>query len=541
MAFEEPELGGAAEQAIGPYLHAVRRRWRLVALITLIAVGIAVITVERTGGSYSASASILVTPLPQGDPGFVGIGTVVETGDPARTVQTAAALIDTPDAAAAAAKRLGRPWTAQSVLQAVAVTPRGASDVLAVTGQATSPGSAQRLANVFAEAAVGYRAAVVQAQILASITQLETRLTALRAAPASSPEPATLATAIEQLRAVQGTGREPTLSVSQTAGSATQNGASRALILLLAIVGGFALGSIAALGVETFGAPVRDREEITKLYPAPVLAVLESIGGRRKRHGIPPWLLPPSVFEQLRMLRVQLSLATGGPVIMVTSAGAGDGNTTVAAALAAAFAQAGKEVALIDLDLRKPDLPKLLGLGFDSRASSGKQEPLGPSLAVPELPGVRVMTAPTGNIEDFETLVDRLPLLLDDAKGISDIVIIDTAPVGEVSEALRISPLCDQIVFVARPRHTDRRRLVLARDLLLRAGSPLGGLVLVGKETGLPRSDQSYEYAMKLPIQNGKSSRRGSSNEAPVPADRDRELQAHLSGLVGPGRARKQK
>lgn len=526
MAFEpagEPARSAPSEQAIGPYLHAVRRHWRLVALITLVTVVAAAITVQSVGANYSASASVLVTPLPLGDAGFVGIGTVVDTGDPARTVQTAAALIDTPAAAAAAAKKLGLPWTTQSVLQAVNVTPLGASNVIAVTAQASSAVAATRLANAFAIDAVRNRAMVVQAQIQASINQLEGRLTALRSTRSASPEIQTLAASVDQLTAVQGTGREPTLSVSQTAGSATQGGASRTLVLLLAIVGGFALASIAALGLETFGGSVRDREEIARLYPAPVLAALPSISRRRKQYGTPPWALPAEAFEQVRMLRAQLSSSTAGDVIMVTSAGAGDGKTTVAAALAAAFAEAGREVILMDLDLRKPNLPKLLTVDGAKANGSGLQH-LVPK-AVPKLPGVWVMPAPTGDIAGFETVVHRLPQLLAQARRSADVVIIDTAPVGEVSEALEIAQVCDQVVFVVRPRHTDRRRLTLARDLLQRAGAPMVGLVLVGKETGLPRGDQSYAYAMSHPSRNGRSSRKAPSRVASVPADDGDELE----------------
>jgi hypothetical protein len=48
---------------------------------------------------------------------------------------------------------------------------------------------------------------------------------------------------------------------------------------------------------------------------------------------------------------------------------------------------------------------------------------------------------------------------------------------------------------VARPRHTDRRRLMLARDLLHRADAPLAGMVLVDRDAGGPRGYYSYGYS----------------------------------------------
>src|ERR1700761_5393575 len=96
----------SAEQAIGPYLRAIRRHWKLVVAVTLLAGVIAGYTASHGGKTYQASSSILVSPLPEGQSSTLGIDTVVDTGDPARTIQTAAALIDTQQAAQAAAKIL---------------------------------------------------------------------------------------------------------------------------------------------------------------------------------------------------------------------------------------------------------------------------------------------------------------------------------------------------------------------------------------------------------------------------------------------------
>jgi Mrp family chromosome partitioning ATPase/capsular polysaccharide biosynthesis protein len=524
-------LSVSAEQAVGPYLRAVRRHWRLVAAVSLLAVVIAGVTIYRIGSTYTTTASILVTPLPEGDAGFVGIGTVVDTGDPGQSVQTAAALIDNHPGAQAAAKQLGRPWTESSVFEAVTVAPEGASNVVDITATASTATEAQRVANAFTTDALAYRAAIVQGEIARSIAALQAELDQVHTSASSPAETQTLATSISQLKSAKGTGGEPTLSLAQSAPLPTgPNGASKELILFLALVGGFALGSVAAVGLETFSRPVRDREEIAAIYPLPVLAALPLVAGRRRTHGTPPWALPADVFEQLRMLRVQLSLAPEGRVIMVTSAGAGDGKTTVAAALAAAFAEADQSVILLDLDLRKPDLRRLLGVdeavepeGLSPRA------PAGVPVSVPKLPGVRVFPTPRGDMSTVETLVQRLPLLIAQARRAADFVVVDSAPVGEVSEALRIAAICDQVVFVARPRHTDRRRLTLARDLLERAGRSPVGMVLVGKETGMPRGDHGYAYSMSpmsALVSNGahRSGKR-SPAAAPLPADDEPALE----------------
>jgi Mrp family chromosome partitioning ATPase/capsular polysaccharide biosynthesis protein len=500
MAFdyapEEPVSLAAAEQAIGPYLRAVKRYWLLVVLVGILAAAMAAVTVARAGKTYQATASVLVTPLPQGSSELPGVPTVVDTGDPARTMQTAASLLDTPQAAQVAARRLGRPWSQAGVMAAVAVTPLGASNVLAVTGQAASAADSARVTNAFATAALNYRAAVVQQSLAAEITVLHTRLGALAGAQ-NSAEAQALAGQIAQLRLLQGSGREPTMSVSELAvAPGGPSGASTALVVLLALVGGLILGSVAALGIEMFSHPVRDREELLSIFELPTLASLPRMSGRRRRE-LPPWELDSIGFEQIRMLRVQLSL-DGGPVIMLTSAGAGDGKTTVAAALAASFAEVGSSVALIDLDIRKPDLTRVLGVR--SIGVTHGQGPRPVPLKIPELPRVQLLPAPAGNLAAFERILGQLPTMLAEARKISDVVIIDTAPVGEVSETLRIAAHVDQVVFVARPRHTDRRRLQAARDMLRRAGAPVVGMVVVGEDPGSLRGDYAYRYSAELNI-----------------------------------------
>jgi Mrp family chromosome partitioning ATPase len=493
----------SAEQAVGPYFRAIRRHWILVAVVTVLAGLIAAYTVSRGGKTYQATASILVSPLPAGATSTLGIGTVVDTGDPARTIQTAAALIDTQQAAQATARALGKGWTAGRVGGAVGVTPLGASNVLAITAQASNPQDAAHVANAYATNAIAYRGGVVQRQISAELSSLSARLAQL---PPNSAEAQALATTVSQLRTIQGPGREPTLSVAQSAlPPGGPIGAASWLIVLLALAGGFVLGSVSALALETFIRPVRDRAEVLSLYDLPVLAAVPRVRQRRRRDLL-PWNLPPVAFEQIRMLRVQLTLGKRGRVVMVTSAAAGDGKTTVAAALAAAFAEVNDEVVMMDLDMRKPELTRLLGPRPQSdghpdmpngRSSDG-------AVAVPRLPGVKLVPAPKGDLAELESVIRHLPTQISQFKRKGACVIIDTAPVGEVSEALQIAAVCDQVVMVARPRHTDRRRLRVARDLLQRAHAPVVGLVLVAEDANMVGGNYGYGYSTGLsPLLDG--------------------------------------
>lgn len=505
--------GAAPEQALGPYFRAVRRNWLLVVAITLLTAAVASATVLRSEPTYQASATILVSPLEQSNSNFIDTGVVLSTGEPTRTIQTAAALVDSLSAAKLAADRMGSGWTAAGVQGAVSVTPLGQSNILSVNAQAGSAAQAAKLANTYASAAVGYRASVVQHNLAAQVTELNTRLSQITGTGVGDVNLAQqLATRIAALRAAQVGGGDPTLTVNGLAtapGSPT--GASHMLIILLSLIGGFAIGSVAALAVDFFNRRIRDLDEVESLLPVPVLAAVPQVGGST-RGVLRPNAFPPVAFEQVRMLRVQLSHREGAPVIMLTSAGSGDGKTTLAAALAAAFAETGEQVILMDLDLRKPDVARLLGLKRPRGVSliDGTLDEL--LVEVPDLPNVRVLPAPRGDIGLFSMLLGRLPEFLDDAEKKLCRVIIDGAPVGVASESLEIAKLSDQVIVAVRPGHTDRQRLILARDLLARADAPVVGVVVIGHTT--PKSDNVYDY-----YGYGYSYGSDGPDEAPTPRD----------------------
>ncbi len=367
------------EQAFGPYLRAIRRHWLLVSAVTLLTAAIATITVIRSSPSYQASATVLVSPVQQGDPNFASTGVVTESGEPARTVQTAASLVNSLPAAQNTAKALGHGATAAGVQSAISVIPRGQSDVLEVTAQSDSAAAAARLANTFARESVAYRGTVVSRNISSQIEQLSARFKEISGTGVGETNLAQqLATRIAALRAAQAGGGDPTLSVSGLAvNGSSSGGAPHWLIVILSLVGGFAIGSVAALAVEFFNRSVGDIDEIETLFP--VLATVPKVARSGRGGTIRPNAFPPAAFEQIRMLRVQLSKRERSPVIMLTSADPGDGKTTLAAALAASFAEAGERVILIDFDLRKPDLARLLGLERRRSTRPGRPRPRRPA------------------------------------------------------------------------------------------------------------------------------------------------------------------
>jgi capsular exopolysaccharide synthesis family protein len=505
-----PASLSATEQPLGPYLRALRRNWLLVLAVTLLTAAVADATILRSAPTYQASATVLVSPLPQGDADFVNTGVVLETGEPPRTVQTAAALIDSVPAAQRTAEVMGRSWTESSVQGAVSVSPRGQSYVLEVTAQASSAREAAKLANAYATSAVAYRGTVVTHNIDAQLAELNKRLNLVSSSGTADRSLAgQLAARIAALSAAQAGGADPTLAVI---GLATPNGsptgAAHWLVILLSLIGGFAIASVAALAVEFFNRRLGDIDDIETIFPVPVLAALPKVGGLRSSDFLRPKAFPPAVFEQIRILRVQLAQRERARVVMLTSSDAGDGKSTIATALAAAFAETGETVILIDFDLRKPDIARMLGIERPLGIGGAVDGPLDQLLVeAPDLPGVRVLPATHNDANEFPALLARLPKLLDEAEAQADHVIIDAAPVGFASETIQVARICDQVVVAVRPGHTDRQRLARARDLLMRAGANVVGLVV----TQSAAKSDAYGYGYGYGLTSGATGALGST------------------------------
>ena len=234
---------GAPENALSAYLRALRSHGALFTLIVAVTVVAAFAWTIQRPASYQASARILVSPVPADDRTFVGVQVVRDTGDPTRTVQTAATLVESSDAARLTARRLGPGFSAGDVGAAVTVEPLGQSNVLAVRAEGETAEEAARMATEFARSALAVRSEAVKSQVAELLPELQAQQ---REVGPESSTSADLATRIFQLRATQSTG-DPTLLLEQSAPAGEAMGVSRSLIIVLALIAGSALGAVAAL------------------------------------------------------------------------------------------------------------------------------------------------------------------------------------------------------------------------------------------------------------------------------------------------------
>jgi Mrp family chromosome partitioning ATPase len=437
---------------------------------------------------YRATAQVLVNPRPQDDELFLGLSVIRETGDPTRTIQTAAALLESPEAARLAARRLGPGWTEAEVLSAIDIEPQGESNILDVNATASTAEDAAAIANAYVRAMLVQRNRKLRRQVEPMIERLTQ---APAGAPPADPDAATeVGSRITQLRDMRTDG-DPTVELAGRATLPdTPEGAASSLILMLALVAGGVLAAAVALLTALLEPPrVTTELQLAKLTRVPVLARIPRIRRwRSRRRSQAPAPLPHASLKAFRTLRLQLELTVGSEprVIMLTSPSRGDGKTTSVVQFGQTLAAAGSSVLLVDLDLTRPRLAQALGVTPDRDlvgAASGERPQWSPRLAIRGHAGLSYIAAMRSargiNADELEgSLQELLYGALDEFA----YVLLDAPPLAEVSDALKLASVADAVVMVVRLGSTTVTDLEVAGDLLERTGRHNAGCIVVGSQ-----------------------------------------------------------
>jgi Mrp family chromosome partitioning ATPase/predicted outer membrane lipoprotein len=367
-----------------------------------------------------------------------------------------------------------------------------------VIARADDPTLAARLANRFTQAALQVRSNQLRLQVTRAIANTRAQLAS---APSAGPLAAALAASLTDLQAMA-TGKDPTITLAQPAippSSAT--GPGGLLLIVLGVLAGCAVAIGTALLLEIRNPSIRDEEEALTLYPLPVLARVPQLplAPRRKlpsfvegplRAKRSPVPLSMAATEAYRALRIQLELTTLGPrALMITSPSRNDGKSSTAVGLALELAASGVSVILVDGDLRSPHLRQVLRLGeadlSDGRAVPANVDSLEGLLeAVPAVERLRLLELQRVAAADdaVKFVTTRIGEVIQRALEMADYVIVDTAPLGEVSDPLSLIRAVDEVLVVVRLRNSRRTSLEVMRDRLERSNAGLVGYVIVGSE-----------------------------------------------------------
>lgn len=467
------------------YLQTLRERMWLILLAVVVTTGAAVAYVVTAESVYEAEAGVLVSPVPDAAGVLASLGLIRDSADPLREVETAAGLIKNVEVAERVRERLDTGESAESLLEDVDAEPIAESNIVAVTGRGSTAVSATELANAFATAAIQQRTERLHEQIDARLPPLEAQL-------ASNPANAALADQILQLEVLR-SGDDPTLQLETRATPPESPVAPRPLLSVLGgILAGLVLGISAAFALGVLDPRVRREEQLRAAYRLPILARIPRQKRTKKDKPVAPERLTPEGIEAYRTLRSTLAASRidrGPRAALVTSPSASEGKTTTAVNLAASLALAGREVILIEADLRRPEISTALGVQADRGVvsvlieESTLEDALvtspahGPNLKLLLAEHLGVWIAELFSLPAAQDLVER-------AKQLADYVVIDSSPLTEVVDALPLARAVDDVVIVVQLGKSRLNKIGELAELLAENGVKPAGFALLGVTAG---------------------------------------------------------
>ncbi|MBV8207701.1 MAG: polysaccharide biosynthesis tyrosine autokinase [Acidobacteria bacterium] len=285
----------------------------------------------------------------------------------------------------------------------------------------------------------------------------------------------------------------------------------------VALVLSLIAGVVLAFGFEALDNTVRTVEQVHLLTGLPAIAVIPKtrpiieeptrllrggLGNRNEAVELVTCVKPHSgIAEAFRALRTSILLSSGGAppkVILVTSSLSQEGKTTTSVNTAVVLAQKGARVLLIDADLRRPSIHKLLGVhnrvGLSNLLANVAQSA---DVIIPYEPQPNMFVIPSGPLppQPAELVASpRLGQLLAQWRKEFDHVVIDTPPCLSVTDAVIMSVEAEAVIVVIRAAKTTKQNLRRTRDLLAGVNAPVRGIVVNAVDMSGPDGHYYYYY-----------------------------------------------
>ena len=277
-----------------------------------------------------------------------------------------------------------------------------------------------------------------------------------------------------------------------------------AIIMLIALLLGIGLPLLILILKELLRYRIEGRQDVEKLTDCPIIADIAMANESIKAVG--DIVIKENQNNQMEEIfrgmrtNLQFMLKESQNVIMFTSSVSGEGKTFVAGNLATSFAFLGKKVLLVGLDIRRPRLSHLFGM-------DNKKEGITTLLTKNGVATDDVLSLcmPSGVNKNLDLLIagpippnpselltrSTLKEIFDILRKEYDYVIVDTAPVGLVTDTLHIGKVADATVMVCRADYTEKSSFSMINDFAENNKLPNVSIVV----NGVDMSKKKYGYA----------------------------------------------
>jgi succinoglycan biosynthesis transport protein ExoP len=497
---EERVTGGFELRRV---LMIARRRWWIAALCALAVTGAAYAFSKSQQKQYTSSASLLLSDS-DADQVLLTVPISQPTVDPTRQADTDISVVSSPAIFDMTAAALHLPAT--TVASEVTVTEQGQTNVVAIQATDPDPRLAASLANTYAQQAIVFARNTDRAQVQGVQRAVQAQLNRMSAAERASTSGQQLQARNQELQLLADaqTGNAEIINAASVPTSPSLPRTKRNLILGLLF--GLLLGIGAALLTERLSRRVRISEELRDIHGLPVLVDVPA--SRRLRRGGAVLPSAESDREPFRMLLARLRYSNPSNdlrSILLTSAGAKEGKSTIAWHLAAAAAVSSPQrVLLVETDLRKPVLAARYGLRpgpgladilstltwsddvIQTVTVAGDGNGGGPRKTIDVIVGGTPTTHAATLIES-EGMTDLLRYFGESY----DLIVLDAAPALLVADAIPLISKVGGVLVVSRVGVTTRDEAAMLKDQLEALNAPTLGLVANGVRGG---SGKRYGY-----------------------------------------------
>ncbi len=315
---------------------------------------------------------------------------------------------------------------------------------------------------------------------------------------------------------------------------------SARIYLPIGLVGGLALGVVAALLRELMNTSIRSSDSLSTVLGAAALGTIHYDPATRRSPLIIGDQAASARSESYRHLRTSLQFvdaADAAKVLLITSAVPDEGKTTTSVNLALSFAEFGDRVLLICGDLRRPKLGALLNLSEQNGLTGVLVGQIDIAQAIQQWGNRTLFYLGAGSLPPNPSELlggERMAALINDLRPKFDKIIIDAPPLLPVTDAAVASAVADGVVVVVRNGSTTRAQLTTARQTLEGVNARIIGGVLNMRKASRGEQRQyggnSYQLATF-------EARRRSALERLTGPEPDRNPRSATSGQLGSARS----